>query len=784
MNLSLFKVPMPVGFCLVLLLIIVLVPAVLIPFWVHKVKIIEGEIKVYNVQDVLQRDYHKNIKFGFMLIILMIVVLAISIVTFVILTIRAARREMYLCSALIKQMEATQQAERKSMNKSTASARANHDVRASLAGISGLIWMCRVQASPQSELVKYLDHMESCKNDLLDMLNLILDENKIEEGKKQLKEEEFNMEELLEHVVNIYYPNGAMKNVDVLLDPCDGSIARFSRVKGDRIELQRILNNLLQNADKFTSEGHITLRAWARKPGFEESSNLAPNTSNSSIGCMPCLRLQNDESSKEVRVLNSVQQDPNCVEFIFEVDDTGKGIPKEKQKSVFENYVQVNDQTTSVHGSQAGTGLGLGITQSLVRLMGGEIGIVDKQIGEKGTCFRFNIFLIASDQPQLQEHQAISVNCAKEEDLESQLGGDYISNDSYYHSVASDNSITSHQKSNVILFIKEEERSRVLRRFMMNVLGLKVHVVNRHEQFPQTLKKVKGKITNSSSSSCKSKEILLSALDGTDIDISSFQRRGRGLSSKSAVIRFILIIIDTSDGLTREMSRAMAELRKDFPKNVSLRVVWIDKPGVDEDKLPSTDIVITKPLHGSRLFRVLKFTRETKDETTSRIKTQQHTLVQDVSVDVNGRSCKKLPLTGKKILLVEDDRMLLMICKTAVSKLGATTYTCKNGQEALDEVCKGLSEQRDIGSSTPSPPFDYILMDCEMPEMDGFEATKCIRKEEARYGIRIPIIAFTAHTEKEETDKIFQAGMDYYLPKESKGEEILKAIDYIEHTKV
>ncbi|XP_055814351.1 histidine kinase CKI1-like isoform X2 [Solanum dulcamara] len=789
MNPSLFKMPMPVGFCLVLSLIMLLVPAVLIPFWINKVKIIEGKIKVYNVQDFVQRDYHKNIKFGFMLIILMMVALAISIVTFVILTIRAARREMYLCSALIKQMEATQQAERKSMNKSTASARANHDVRASLAGISGLIWMCRIQASPESEFVKYLDHMESCKNDLLDILNSILDESKIEEGKKQLKEEEFNIEELLEHVVNIYYPNGAMKNVDVLLDPCDGSIKRFSRVKGDRIELQRILNNLLQNADKFTSEGHITLRAWARKPGFEESFNLAPNTSISSIGCMSCLRLQNDESSKEMRVLNRVQKDPNCVEYIFEVDDTGKGIPKEKQKSVFENYVQVNDQTTSVHGSQAGTGLGLSITQSLVRLMGGEIGIVDKQIGEKGTCFRFNIFLIACDQPQAQDHQAISVNYARKEDLESQLGGGYISSDSYYHSVASDNSITSHQKSNVILFIKEEERSRVLRRFMMNILGLNVHVVNRQEQFPLTLKKVKGKIINfpsynSSSSSGESKEIPLSALDGKDINTSSFQRRGRGLRSKSAVIRFILIIIDTSDGLTRDMSRAMAEFRKDFTKNVSLRVVWLDKPGVDEDKLPSTDIVMAKPLHGSRLYRVLKFTQQIKDETTSRIKIQQHPLVQDVSVEVNGHSNKKLPLTGKKILVVEDDRTLLMICTTAISKLGATTYTCKNGQEAVDEVCKGLSDQRDIGPSTPSPPFDYILMDCEMPEMNGFEATKGIRKEEARYGIRIPIIAFTAHTEKEETDKIFQAGMDYYLPKESNGEEILKAIDYIEHTMV
>ncbi|XP_060171003.1 histidine kinase CKI1-like [Lycium barbarum] len=387
------------------------------------------------------------------------VALAVSIFTFVILTIRAGRRELYLCSALIKQMEATHQAESMSTDQSTAFGDANHDVRGSLAGITGLIRMCRAHASPGSELVKYLNRMESRMDSLLALLNKILDESKIIEGKKQLVEEEFKMDELLEDIVYPLYTNGVMKNVDVILDPCDGSVARFSRVKGDKIQLQRILNNLLQNADKFTSEGHITLCAWARKPSFDQSSNLAPNTSNTSTGCMSCLRLQNDEASVELRVLNKVQQDPKCVEFIFEVDDTGKGIPKEKQKSVFENYVQVNDPTTSVHGSQAGTGLGLGITQPLVRLMGGEIGIVDKSIGEKGTCFRFNIFLIACDQPQAQNQEAISVNYAREDDLESQLGGGYTSSDSYY-------SITSHQKpesSNVILFIKEEERCRVLR---------------------------------------------------------------------------------------------------------------------------------------------------------------------------------------------------------------------------------------------------------------------------------------------------------------------------------
>ncbi|MCE3050407.1 hypothetical protein HAX54_047137 [Datura stramonium] len=806
MNQSSSKVmPRPVWFCLVLSLIIMLVPAVLIPFWVNKVKRIEGEIKVYasgNVQDVLQSHYHKNIKFVSMLIILMMVGLAVSIGTFVMLTIRAGRREMHLCSALIKQMEATQQQERKNINKNNAFILANHDLRASLASITGLIELCRTQASPKSELVNYLDLMESCTNDLLALLSSILDQSKLEEGKKQLKEEEFNMEELLEHVVNINYPNGVMKNVDVILDPCNGSIARFSRVKGDRGELRRILSNLLHNAVKFTSEGHVTLRAWVRKPSFDRSCNLAANTTDSSTGCLSCLFSQNNDSSAEVKVLSKVQQDPNCMEFVFEVDDTGKGIPKEKHRSVFENYVQVNDQTASAHESQAGTGLGLGITQLLVRLMGGEIGIVDKQIGEKGTCFRFNIFLIACDKHQAEDHYAVSFNYGRDDDLESQLGG-------------SSGSITSHQKSNVILFMKEDERSRVLRRFMVSVLGLKVHIVNQHEQFSRMLKKVKKNIINfasyysfsSSSFSGMSKEIGLSSLDGIDIDdpILSSQRRGIGFGSKRALVRSILIIIDTSVGLTREIKRAMAEFREDFPKNVFLRVVWLDKPGLDEDMLPSTDIVMAKPLHGSDLYRALGFvpefrdkflpivSQEMKDETTAGVKFEEpprrsigpplEAKRQDVLIDVNRRSSKNLPLTGKRIMVVEDGSALLVICKRIVSQLGATTCTCRDGKEALDFVCKILSDRREIGPSTPSPPFDYILMDCKMPVMDGFEATKGIREEEARYGVRIPIIALTAHTE-EERDKIFEAGMDYYIPKPLNCAKLLEAIDYVEHAKV
>lgn len=106
-----------------------------------------------------------------MLLIAMLAALSISIFTFVFLMIRAARRQMYLCAVLIKQMEATQQAERKSMNKSFAFASASHDIRASLAGLIGLIELCHGDVSPHSELETNLSQMEGCVNDLLGILS-------------------------------------------------------------------------------------------------------------------------------------------------------------------------------------------------------------------------------------------------------------------------------------------------------------------------------------------------------------------------------------------------------------------------------------------------------------------------------------------------------------------------------------------------------------------------------------------------------------------------------------
>ncbi|KAL0459761.1 UNVERIFIED_CONTAM: Histidine kinase CKI1 [Sesamum latifolium] len=470
---------------------------------------------------------HKNIRLAFVLLMLMIGGMVITTCTFVYLIVEAARREMHLCGALINQMEATQQSERKSMNKSLAFATASHDVRASLAGITGLIQICRSEVSKreplQSELMTNLLQMEACTRDLLGILNSILDTSKIEAGKMQLEEEEFDIEQLIEDVVDLYHPVGMKKGVDVILDPYDGSITKCSHVKGDRGKLKQILCNLLSNAVKFTSEGHVAIRAWARNPSLENEI-LASNQDNS-MSCLCCLLFKIERAYSGSEVVNTIQRDPNHMEFVFEVNDTGKGVPKEKQKSIFENYVQVKETALGLEG----TGLGLGIVQSLVRLMGGEIGIVDKEIGERGTCFRFNVFFSAQDTHASTHARATDIEAISSDSFQ-QLGPIVR-----IHSPKT-------EVSQVILFIQSDKRRYILQSFMQR-LGIKVHAVKQHEQLSPTLKRIKQKLNlshhsssrksegnsrsdghTSHASSTRSKEVPLSTLDGMDNILPSLKK--------------------------------------------------------------------------------------------------------------------------------------------------------------------------------------------------------------------------------------------------------------------
>lgn len=176
----------------------------------------------------------------------------------------------------------------------------------------------------------------------------------------QLEEEEFDVAQLVEDVVDLYHPVGMKKGVDVVFDP-HSSLNKFSKVKGDPGRLKQILCNLLSNAIKFTPEGHVSVGAWAKRPTNVENSILA-SKENDSLNCLASMFFKISGASEHLETVNGFQKSPNSMEFVFEVNDTGVGIPEEKQKKVFENFAQVRE---TAHGHE-GTGLGLGIVRSLV----------------------------------------------------------------------------------------------------------------------------------------------------------------------------------------------------------------------------------------------------------------------------------------------------------------------------------------------------------------------------------------------------------------------------------
>jgi len=120
---------------------------------------------------------------------------------------------------------------------------------------------------------------------------------------------------------------------------------------------------------------------------------------------------------------------------------------------------------------------------------------------------------------------------------------------------------------------------------------------------------------------------------------------------------------------------------------------------------------------------------------------------------------------GIRILLVEDNPVNQTVALRLLEKQGHRVVVAGNGREAL------LALDR-----VPPDGFDLILMDVQMPEMDGFEATAAIRAREAETGIHIPIVAMTAHAMKGDRERCLAAGMDAYISKPIRAKELLELI--------
>jgi PAS domain S-box-containing protein len=118
---------------------------------------------------------------------------------------------------------------------------------------------------------------------------------------------------------------------------------------------------------------------------------------------------------------------------------------------------------------------------------------------------------------------------------------------------------------------------------------------------------------------------------------------------------------------------------------------------------------------------------------------------------------------GLTVLLAEDNPVNQRLAQRLLEKHGHMVEIARNGREAL-----ALLEAQH---------FDLVLMDVQMPEMDGFEATEAVRKKEIRTGGHMPIIAMTAHAMKGDEERCLEAGMDGYVPKPVTAEQLFGAIE-------
>ncbi|MEO8096569.1 MAG: response regulator [Acidobacteriota bacterium] len=135
----------------------------------------------------------------------------------------------------------------------------------------------------------------------------------------------------------------------------------------------------------------------------------------------------------------------------------------------------------------------------------------------------------------------------------------------------------------------------------------------------------------------------------------------------------------------------------------------------------------------------------------------------DLAVALTVADVAARPQLSLRILLAEDNRVNQLVCSRLLEKHGHTVVIANNGMEAV------VQNERSK--------FDLILMDVQMPEMDGFEATAQIRKAELRSGVHVPVVALTAHAMTGDRERCLQAGMDGYATKPISWAALLQVIE-------
>ncbi len=473
----------------------------------------------------------------------------------------------------------------------------------------------------------YLEMVQESGESLLTLINDILDFSKIEAGKLELDPILFDPRKNLGDAMKSLAFRAHGKRLELA---CRVRSDVPTALVGDMGRLRQIVVNLVGNAIKFTEQGEVVL----------------------DVRC----ESKNEKQTK----------------LHFSVVDTGIGIPKDKQKTIFGAFAQADTTTRRRFG---GTGLGLAIASKLVSLMGGRIW-VESELG-RGSTFHFTArFDIAlSQQEELERQQSAGV------------------------------------RGMPVLVIDDSATTRVILEEMLRSWDTKPMAVSDEESALRELKQAK---------------------------------------QQSKPYRVVLI----DDDMPGADSLALARKVKSDPQldcEVIMMLSAGHQLGVQQEyERHGIAGQLIKPIKPSELLEAIaRVTGVTIDEAAL-----PKPLVQPA-----GRTG---PL---RVLVAEDSLFNQKLAVGLLEKHGHEVTISGDGKMAI-----AVWQKSD---------FDLILMDVEMPEVDGLETTQAIRRSEKESGRHIPILAMTAQAMKGDREKCLAAGMDGYIAKPIRVQELWRAIDKV-----
>ncbi|WP_462322011.1 hybrid sensor histidine kinase/response regulator, partial [Halochromatium sp.] len=509
-----------------------------------------------------------------------------------------------------------EKAQTASRAKSEFLANMSHEIRTPMNGITGVCDLL-LETPLDAQQQDYVRIIESSSRSLLGIINDILDFSKIEAGKLDVERIPFDPRMVIEDVTDVFIDRLREKSIELVVDVTQ---AVPQQLLGDPLRLRQILTNLISNAVKVTNAGEIHLTAdlrWANEGRYE---------------------------------------------LLFQVRDTGIGIPAELQEGVFEAFRQADGSTTRQYG---GTGLGLAICKRIIELMQGRIWV--RSTGGQGTTFLFTAMFdgVPSEvrqPPQLpRSAQPVRVMIVE--------GNPYL------------------------LDVTE----RMLAGFGCEVEGLasgEAALARCQDQGTAPI------------------DVALIDIDLPGIDGAKVAAALKGTGTSPAVVML-------SPGGREARPRGAENARVDR---------WL-----------------SKPLKQSQLFDTMMELLGTVPAPSS--------AVQPVA-SLQGE------LTGVNVLLAEDNAINQRVAVEILKRAGIAVETAENGAIAVERAAAGG--------------YDLILMDVQMPELDGLAATEAIRKQ---IGDRdTPIIAMTAHAMQGDRERCLEAGMDDYVSKPIDREALVATI--------